>query len=83
MAVNFRDGDVSYHSAARVLRVTYDSIHALVKSGKLQGGRYPHNQRGRYVTWESVCRLHDARLRAQTAAYDAARKQLEGAFPHE
>ena len=81
MAAKFRDGDVSYLTAAKVLRCTYDTIAALVKSGKLDGGRYPRNQRGRYVTWDSVCRLHHERLHAQTAAYEAARKHLEGVLP--
>ena len=79
--VHYRAGDVSYHTAAKVLRCTYDTIAALVKSGKLDGGTYPHNERGRYVTWDSVCRLHHERLHAQIAQYDAARKHLEGVLP--
>lgn len=62
MAVNYRDGDVSYHTAAKVLHVKYDTVHQLVRAKKLDGGKYPLNERGRFVTWASVLRLHKERL---------------------
>lgn len=74
----YRAGDVSYHTAAKVLRLKYATVAALVQAGELEGGRYPRNERGRYVTFASVQKLHRKKLQAQIAAYQAARKNLEG-----
>jgi hypothetical protein len=79
--VKFREGAVSYHTAAHILRCRYQTIASLVASGHLAGGTIRGKQRSRWVTFASVQKLHRVKLRQQAATYEAARKYLEGVVP--
>ena len=46
----------------RVLHVDYSTVVRLLVSGALDGGKYRGTQRSRWVSWESVVRLHRQRL---------------------
>ena len=82
MAVRFRDGAVSYYTAAHILRVRPATIAALVQAGHLEGGTVRNKQRSRFVTFASVQKLHLAKLRQQAATYEQARQHLEkGVYP--
>ena len=62
MAVKYRPGHCSLKTAMRVLHVDYSTVVRFLVSGALDGGKYRGTQRSRWVSWESVVRLHKHRL---------------------
>src|SRR2546427_12928158 len=62
VAVKYRPGHCSLKTAMRVLHVDYSTVVRLLVSGALDGGKYRGTQRSRWVSWESVVRLHRRRL---------------------
>jgi hypothetical protein len=60
--VKYRAGDVSPKTAARVLHIGYATVIRLLRTKALSGGKYRGKQRGRFVTWASVCAEHGRRL---------------------